>query len=702
MTKYLTLDSNGVFIAASARVDYMYGGVVRSFVPRLCEDGSDDDGTVCVRAERSQDGGSVSFRLFIENISGSDIFLSQAYPAVIDGADFKVGSCPQGELIVFSQGRHKNDLPSVCRLGRRDVCWDDMLSSLTEGGAMIPAEKKPGITDIIGDSLSVIHAPDASLTIGYMTAQSQLAESSLRVADDGTVVSFEIGCIFNCLMKPGSVRATEVVRFDTDPDVLRAIDNFAGIKARDFCARVGKKPSVWCSWYYYGSNLTPDDITENLTEISKLHLPFDTFQIDDAWQICHGDWNPKPIYSQRGMKNIADEIKSHGLRPGIWTAPFIADERARVVKEHPEWLLKEKNGEFAVFAGRFFILDVTRPDVLVYFTELYRRLTYGMGFTYHKLDFSRAFVQVKDPDPYDPYITPVEAYVNAVRAIRDGMGEDAYFLMCGGLYDPLIGIVDAQRTGADVTSMWIEPGFDYPTLPYTVKQNTLRYYMNKWWNNDPDALMVRRKTVGSDLQLGLLNDEEVKTFTVNQYFGGGLVCSTEKLAEIDYDRLMNLRHVMPAVNTEPVPRKLADCERFQSQIDVKVTSPWGDEWHTVVFVNWGDEPMPLSVSLDTLICGGFIKDGEKYAVSTFYSRMLIKDAVSGGTYSLGFIAPHGAEIVRIGKTGRAQVVLSDAHYSFGAELDYVGDDGIKGVNPYPAAANYVILSSDGKLIETVL
>ena len=82
---------------------------------------------------------------------------------------------------------------------------------------------------------------------------------------------------------------------------------------------------------------------------------------------------------------------------------------------------------------------------------------------------------------------------------------------------------------ADVLSMWQSNiNRDGKAQPFTVKQNMLRYYMNSWWNNDPDALMVRRQkqmTRGLRLTLGLLNEEEVKTTVVNQYLGGGLICS---------------------------------------------------------------------------------------------------------------------------------------------------------------------------------
>ncbi len=711
MKNYFSFSSRGVSLTGNARIDYKIGDEAYSFVPDFT-DGTADDGRVKVTCHTADGADGVySIWLDIENISGGDIYLAQAYPAIIDGAELNIGGTPQKDWVVYSQGRHKNDLPSVCTLGKRDECWHDMLAALTEGGAVIPAEIKDGETTVTGDSLSVIYGGESALTLSYATGKSQMSETALRVRDDGSVVAWELGCVFGCIMPAGKVRHTEVICFDADPDAFAAIDRFADKKAELYGSRAlaqknagVEKPSLWCSWYYYGGSLTPADITENLGKIKEFGLPFTHFQLDDGWQICYGDWLEGDKYSTVGMKAVADEIRAAGLIPGIWTCPFITHKHSSIVTEHPDWLLKRTNGEYGWFVNKFHVLDVTHPEVLSWLSELYTRVSREWGFGYHKLDFTRAYVQVPDPAPYDPTLTPTEAYTAAVQVIRDAMGEDAYFLMCGGLYDPLIGIVDGQRTGADVTSMWIEDGCNYPTLPYTVKQNALRYYMNKWWNNDPDAMMVRRREEGSFLQVGKLNDEEVKTFTVNQYFGGGLFCTTEKLAEIDADRLDNVTHVMPVVDTEPVPRHLPMCERFQSQVDVKVNAKWGDTWHTVVFVNWDEKPMTLSVTLDKDLCGDFIEAGKKYNISTFYSRELFADKEAGETVVMGEIAPHGSEIVRIGEAGKAQIIFSDMHYSFGGELDEVTEEGdIYGENKFGTReARYSVLMPDGEIKDFVL
>jgi hypothetical protein len=46
----------------------------------------------------------------------------------------------------------------------------------------------------------------------------------------------------------------------------------------------------------------------------------------------------------RGMKWLADEIRNAGFVPGIWVAPFAANENSQLAREHPEFLLRNAAG----------------------------------------------------------------------------------------------------------------------------------------------------------------------------------------------------------------------------------------------------------------------------------------------------------------------------------------------------------------------
>lgn len=366
------------------------------------------------------------------------------------------------------------------------------------------------------------------------------------------------------------------------------------------------------------------------------------------------------------MKEIADNIIKAGYTAGIWTCPFTISRNAPIAAQHPDWLLKSKNGGYCYFRANnrmCHILDLTHPDVPDYLEKLYRKLTFEWGFTYHKLDFTRCFLLPEDADCHDKRITPVTAYKNAMEAIRRGMGSDAFLLVCGGLYDPLIGIADGQRTGSDVLCVWEMNGT--PRIPFTVNQNILRSFMNDWWHNDPDSLMVRRNTkMLSDnyLPLGCLNDDEVKTFVANQYFGGGLVGFTERLKAIDEDRLRQLVHILPIVKTEITPLSLFGGKRFISDIDVFVKEKG---YHTVCHINWSDEPEQYKFTLT----GDFVSKSGRYVISEFYSGRYYNNVSYGDTVDFGEIPPHATAIIKIAKAEYPVIVGSSAHFSMGGEVD---------------------------------
>ena len=421
-------------------------------------------------------------------------------------------------------------------------------------------------------------------------------------------------------------------------------------------------------------SVTYEDVRESLEQIQEKKLPFDVFQVDEGWEITLGEWEPNPKFPCP-MKQIADQIREAGMRPGIWTSPFIAYETATVWKQHPEWILRQKDGSPCLFHMNdtvYQVFDITNPQTWSYFTELYRKLTDDWGYTYHKLDFTRAPVIFEAADFFDPSITLAQAYYQAVKAIREGMGEDSYFLMCGGLYDPVIGLVDAQRMGADVLSMWVSNvNRDGKALPFTVKQNLLRYYMNQWWNNDPDALMVRRQsemTRGLRLTLGLLTEEEVKTAVANQYMGGGLMCSTEPLAQIEDDRLYQIEHVLPVLERQVEVRNLFDGERFPDVADIELPECG---WHNLVLVNWSDEEeKETAFSLTEQWIGG-IRPDRRYLVTEFYSGKYQVDMAYGEKVHMGNIKPHGSAVFKVQEynSEKPYIVGSNGHYSMGGEIE---------------------------------
>lgn len=637
----------------------------------------------------------------ISNPTDKDIILSDFILYEQDNLE-DMGLDPS-DCTLFRSGRHKNDMPSVFRLGKRSAAMEDAIGGMTETGDKVEVNYQERC--ILSDHITVFGNEKRYVVISFPTGRNQMVETAVYVDDSGEFIRLQSKVIFNIRLRPGQRVETERLCIRYTTDVLDAIDSFARDKALRYGARNQAHPSVFCTWYYYGLTVTYEDVMTNLREMARRRLPFDVFQIDEGWEITLGEWKPNAKFPVP-MADIATQIREAGYRPGIWTSPFVAHETANIWQEHPEWILMDQNGNPCLFPMNdtvYQVFDITNPATWEYFRELYHQLTFEWGYTYHKLDFTRAAVIMENAKYFDDSITIVEAYYEAVHAIREGMGENSYLLMCGGLYDPIIGLVDAQRTGSDVLSMWsstINKGGK--TAPYTMKQSILRYYMNAWWNNDPDALMVRiNNQMERNLRLtyGLLNDEEVKTVTINQYVSGGIVCSTEPLDKIDDTRLSNLKRIMPVVPVKVLPLELMNCEkRYPENVKLDII---GHCSVSIVRINWSDEDeMLLEFQLEKHMLPSCCNESDKYTVCDYYGKKYKTDVKVGDKVTLGVLKPHGATVIKIEKQGGQPIIVeSTGHYSMGAEGIHMTMQGgrlaIKYSNPFDWPTEYKIMLPEG-------
>jgi len=640
--------------------------------------------------------------LQIKNCTDKRLMLK--YAVLWEGREPEQFDIGEGPYEVYRSGRHKNDMPGTFTLGIADERMFDVLGAMTESGDKLEGEAED--RTVVSDHLTVIKGKKQSLLIMFMGGRKQLFETDLLLDKSYQCKKICAKVIFNIVLLPGQMVETETLRLVYSEYVEEEIERFAVDKAQQFGTRCGKHPSVFCTWYYYGLTVTYEDVKTNLSIMEKRKLPFDVFQIDEGWEITLGEWQPNEKFPVE-MKQIATEIKEAGYRAGIWTSPFIAHETAGIWKEHPEWCLKDREGKPCLFPMNdtvYWVFDITNPATHAYFKELYQRLTFEWGYTYHKLDFTRAAVIYEVADFFDKSITLAEAYYKAVRAIREGMGEDAYFLMCGGLYDPIIGLVDAQRTGSDVLSMWssnINKGGK--TAPYTIKQSTMRYYMNAWWDNDPDALMIRKNATmerGLRLTYGLLTEEEVKTSVMNQFMGGGIMCATEPLDKITDDRLMEYQRILPVISGKVRPIDLMDSVRFPKMMDVYREK---EAAHYLCMVNWEDEKaLAVELCIESLL-PDFAHAGDTYMICDYYNGDFVTDIAAGDKVSFQEIAPHGAGLFKVVKQEkRPMVVCSTGHFSLGGEIECLEMQGdvlhYVITNYFDKVVHYTVLLPNGKLV----
>ncbi len=260
--------------------------------------------------------------------------------------------------------------------------------------------------------------------------------------------------------------------------------------------RFEKAPRVWCSWYSLYGWINERIFLKALQDFGD--MPFDVFQLDDGWQLAHGDWEANRKFPS-GMETIAGKITATGRTPGIWLSPFMVSRGSQLAKDHPDWLLRDEKGipvrGGITWSGNHYGLDASHPEVLEWLAQLIRKVR-DWGYSYLKLDF--LYIGALIGKRYKDIPREV-IYRNAMQVIRAAAG-DAYILACGAPIVPSLGLCDGIRVGPDVSPFWLNrPLSVWLNNPNdTSTQNSIRTSVHRLWlsplvNVDPDVIFFRSK-----------------------------------------------------------------------------------------------------------------------------------------------------------------------------------------------------------------
>jgi hypothetical protein len=244
-------------------------------------------------------------------------------------------------------------------------------------------------------------------------------------------------------------------------------------------------PTGWGSWSPYFADVTEADVRATLAVIPD---ELDVVELDDGWETAWGDWSANAKFPS-GTAALAADIRAAGHTPGLWMAPFYVDRSTAAYTDHPDWWVRDADGEELTFSnlgsGDYAIIDVTVPDAAAWMgAQVSAKADEGYGFL--KLDFLYAgAVEGVRAEP----ITGTEAYHRGMDVLRAAAG-DAFVLACGAPMLPSVGTADGFRTGADITfAVSPEPNDDF--LRWQAKNTAARSWANgRWWWNDPDQLLV--------------------------------------------------------------------------------------------------------------------------------------------------------------------------------------------------------------------
>ena len=299
-----------------------------------------------------------------------------------------------------------------------------------------------------------------------------------------------------------------------------------------------KRLAGYTSWYNYYQNIDEKIILRDLDGLYKTAgNRANIFQIDDGYESMVGDWlavDEKKFPS--GMKAMADAIHSKGYLAGLWLAPFAAQFKAKVVSEHPDWLVRDKKGKPVVagFAWNgFYALDSENPDVREYLKKVFATVLGEWGYDMVKLDFLYAACMHPRGGKSRGRLMH-----DAMAFLRECVG-GKLLLGCGVPMTSSFGFADACRTGCDAELSFQDRYYvsctnqEIISTRHSIENTVFRRHLNgRVFLSDPDVFFLRdggmKKVDYTDTQKELLAK-------VNKMFGSVLFVS-DNTGEYDHKK----------------------------------------------------------------------------------------------------------------------------------------------------------------------
>jgi alpha-galactosidase len=267
----------------------------------------------------------------------------------------------------------------------------------------------------MGEAIGHIETLPLTLSLPVRVSSGGRIHTSLRLDPDTT-------------LRPGSVFSTPRTFIAVyHGDFYRPLRLYSSILQRE--GWILAKPNSqdyqvsWCGWGYE-SEVTPAEMVGTIPKLKEFHIRWAT--LDDRWFNDYGDWNPRPdTFPGDSIQKMVQTFHQRGIFLQIWWLPLgVEDGHGRyeshhyglsqVVKDHPDWLILDKNGKPARMIRGLAALCPALPEVQEYYRQLTRKFIQQWGFDGSKLD--NAYTVPPCYNPKHHHHSPQDS-VNAVGKV---------------------------------------------------------------------------------------------------------------------------------------------------------------------------------------------------------------------------------------------------------------------------------------------
>ena len=199
-----------------------------------------------------------------------------------------------------------------------------------------------------GTPVSDIWRKDIGIAVGHLETVPKLVSLPVEMPDAKAAV-LGVQLKKAQILKPGESLNTFLTFVAVHQgDYFATLDIYRKIMAK---RGVGIQPPqetayepIWCAWGYE-RNFNVAQVLNTLPEVKR--LGFKWAVLDDGWQTAEGDWylsKKKFPGGDKDMKKFVDKIHDQGMKAKLWWAPLAVDPGTDLIKNHPEYLLLNKDG----------------------------------------------------------------------------------------------------------------------------------------------------------------------------------------------------------------------------------------------------------------------------------------------------------------------------------------------------------------------
>ncbi len=172
-------------------------------------------------------------------------------------------------------------------------------------------------------------------------------------------------------------------------------------------------PVIYNSWMYRFDQVNYDVIHSQIGKAAELGAEY--FVIDagwfghnTSWSTAVGDWqeNENAAFCGR-LIEIAEEVRRHNMKFGLWFEPERASVAANAPKEHPEFYLRD-NDEWC-------FLDFANPEACDYMLEILTEQLKKYDIKFVKFDFNADLVFDKRRTAFMDYFRGYRAFLRRLK-----------------------------------------------------------------------------------------------------------------------------------------------------------------------------------------------------------------------------------------------------------------------------------------------